>query len=251
MIKYCKSCGKEYKGDWCENCGYGKPDIQIKAFDKYKVEKPERFMTEEELAEKSRRHAESEKERKLEEASRAKESRAAQKKSSQWSFIIMAAAVFAAIVLFVLYQNGIIFKGADKSDTIKDYFYSIAEKDFDKYISTMIEPMAEEYRKELDSQGLSKTDFMTQSYSDYSQIFGDGFSISKLTQGKETKMSSEEIKSSQQIIKEAFGKSYSIKEAYRVAVEVTYSGPVSSSTMNYYVYVGKINRKWYILNIEG
>lgn len=252
MIKYCKSCGKEYKGDWCEHCGHGKPDIEVKAYDKYKVNKPERFMTEEELQEKNRLREKQLETQEEQRKGKEKKSRSAQKKkSSQWTFIITVALVFVGVVLFTLYSSGVIFKPADKNEVIQNYFYSIAEKDFDKYISTMIAPMADEYRQELEEKGLSKTDFMGQSYADYTETFGEGFSITKFSTGREVQMSAQEIKASQQTIKAAFGKSYTIKEAYRIPAEVTYEGPVSGSTMNYYVYVGKIKNKWYILNIEG
>ena len=51
MSKICKSCGKEYKGEFCEHCGYGDPDLEIKAVKKYQTNKPVRFMTAEEKEE--------------------------------------------------------------------------------------------------------------------------------------------------------------------------------------------------------
>lgn len=250
MIKYCKSCGKEYSGKWCEHCGYGKPDLVTHAADKYKKEKPERFMTDEEKTERSKRLAEKrEAEKKLDSEKQSK-SRAAQKRKSQWAFIIIALVVFAAVAVFALWQNGIIFKGADKTEVITTYFNAIAGGDFDGYTSTMVEPMAKGYEEELEKQGLSKSEFMKKSYEDYEKGFGEGYTVS-VSFGNEEKMSGEEISDSENILKSAYGKSYSIKEAYKVATNVTYTGTLTEETVDYYVYVGKIGSRWYILNIDG
>ena len=34
--RICKSCGAEYKGEYCDKCGYGKPDVTSKALEKMK-----------------------------------------------------------------------------------------------------------------------------------------------------------------------------------------------------------------------
>ncbi|MBQ8378381.1 MAG: hypothetical protein IJX42_04535, partial [Oscillospiraceae bacterium] len=93
MIKYCKSCGKEYKGDYCEHCGYGKPDLEVKAYDKYKVNKPERFMTDEEKAQRAEELKAKREAVKKQENKTSSQRRKAQTKSSQWGFIIVAVLV--------------------------------------------------------------------------------------------------------------------------------------------------------------
>ena len=133
MIKYCKSCGKEYKGDWCEHCGFGKPDLEIKAFDKYKVNKPERFMTEEEKAQRAEEYKKQAKESSKNKTSAKPLQKPA--KGSQWGFIILVAVVFAAIVIFMLWQNGIIFH-KDKTEVITTYFNSIQTNDFEGIVVT-------------------------------------------------------------------------------------------------------------------
>ena len=36
IMKICKSCGKEYKGEYCEHCGYGDPKLKTHAADNRK-----------------------------------------------------------------------------------------------------------------------------------------------------------------------------------------------------------------------
>lgn len=250
MIKYCKSCGKEYSGKYCTHCGYGKEDLEIKAYDKYRVNKPERFLTDEEKAERAERYKakrEAEKKAGNEKASR---NRQAQKKNSQWGFIIVAILVFVAIVLFVLYDGGYIFQGKDKKEVITTYFNAIDDNDFEAYLSTMVEPMADEYRKQADEIGISDEKAMETLYADYIEGFGEGYTIT-VEYGAETQMSDTEIKNSQVTLEEAYGELFNIKEAYRVSATVTFKGSKAEETLDMYVYVGKIKRNWYILNIDN
>ena len=250
MIKYCKSCGKEYSGEYCKNCGYGKPDLEVKAYDKYKVKKPERFMTDEE---KEKRAQELKAER---EASKQQDSqvvakrRQAQKKNSQWAFIITAIVVFIGVVLLALYSGGYIFQSADKTDVIKTYFSAIENNDFDGYLGTMVEPMADQYRESAKELGISDSDAMKELYSDYIEGFGENYTIT-LKFGNEEKVDDGVISQSESTLKSAYGKSFDIKEAYKVAVNVVFKGDKAEETQDMYVFVGKIGRKWYILNIDN
>lgn len=249
MIKYCKSCSKEYSGDYCKHCGYGKKDLEIKAYDKYRVLKPERFMTDEEKSER----AEQLRNKRAQQATAAKENtarkRQAQKKKSQWGYIAVAVAVFAAIMVFVLYEGGYIFS-KNKTDVISAYFTAIADNDFEKYLGTMLEPMADEYKKEAKKLGLDETEAMQELYSDYSEGYGKGYTVS-LKFGNEEKISESDIKESEQTLETAYKKSYNIKDAYKIAVNVTFKGEKKQETVPMYVYIAKIKGDWYILNIEG
>lgn len=250
MIKYCKSCGKEYRGKFCEHCGYGKEDVKIKAYDKYKVEKPERFMTDEEKAAKSESlRAKREEEKRTSREKSQNRTRPA-KASSQWGFIITAVVIFAVVVLLALYKSGFIGQTKDKTEVIDRYFSSIDNGDFDGYLSTMIAPMAEDYRSTAKEMGISDEDAMDELYSDYIEGFGEGYTVT-VEFGAEAEMSSAEIKSSENTLYQAYGKNYDIKEAYRVAVNVTFKGTKAEETQDMYVYVGKIKGKWYILNIDN
>lgn len=250
MVKYCKSCGKEYCGDYCEHCGYGKEDIKVKAFDKYKVNKPERFMTEEEKRERSeqirkKREQERESSKKNLSANRKK-----QKKKSQWGFIIVAIVVFIGVVIFALYSGGYIFQAKDKKEVITTYLSAIESNNFEQYLGTMVEPMADDLREEAKSMGLSDGNAISELYSDYIEGFGEGYTIS-VEYGTETQMTSDDIKNSEEILKNAYGESFEIKDAYKVATTLVFKGSKAEETVNWYFYIGKIKGDWYILNIDG
>lgn len=250
MIKYCKSCGKEYSGDFCEHCGYGKEDLKVKAFDKYKVQKPERFMTDEEKQERSellRKKREQEREMSKKNGSK---NRKNQKKKSQWTFIVIALVVFVGVVLLALYSGGYIFQGKDKKEVISTYVSAIEKGDFESYLGTMVEPMADELRQEANKMGISDAKAIDELYSDYNEGFGEGYTIS-LEYGTETEMTSDDIKNSQEILKNTYGKDYKIKEAYKVATTLTFKGSKAEETVNWYFYIAKIKNDWYILNIDG
>lgn len=250
MIKYCKSCEKEYSGSYCQHCGYGKEDIKVKAYDKYKVNKPERFMTDEEKRERSEKLRKQREQQRKESAKTASKSRQKQKKKSQWGFIITAIVIFIGVVVVTLYSGGYIFQGKDKKEVIGDYISAIESGDFEKYLSTMVEPMADEYRSQAKSMGLSDSEAIDVLYADYNEGFGEGYSIS-IEYGTETEMTSDDIKNSEEILKNKYEKNYNIKEAYKVAATLKFKGSKAEETVNWYFYVGKIKGDWYILNIDG
>ena len=250
MIKYCKSCGKEYKGDYCKLCGYGKPDLEVKAYDKYKVNKPERFMTDEEKAQRAEEMKAQREAVKKQENTTSSQRRKAQTNSSPWGFIIVAVLVFIAIVLFVLYEAGFIFQPKDKKEVITTYFESIENNDFEGYMSTMVKPMAEEYRSYADVKGLSDTEAMKELYADYIEGFGEGYTIT-VEYGAEEMVSETIIKNSEYLLNSEYEEKFDITEAYMINTTVTFKGNKAEETQTMHVFVGKIGRKWYILNIDN
>lgn len=250
MIKYCKSCGKEYSGSYCENCGYGKENLKIKAYDKYKVKKPERFMTDEEKRQRSEEFRKKREQEKNSAGKVASKNRKKQRQKSQWSFIIIAIIVFAGVVLLALYSGGYIFQGKDKKEVISTYLSAIEQGDFESYLSTMVEPMAEKLRSDAKKRGISEENAMDELYADYNDGFGEGYTVS-VEFGTEEEMTADDIKNSEKLLKEAYDEEFKIKEAYKVATTVVFKGTKAEETVNYYFYVGKIKGDWYILNIEG
>lgn len=248
MSKNCKSCGKEYSGNYCNHCGYGNPDLKIKAYEKYKYEKPERFLSDEEkaqLSEKKKSHT-----KKVNQStSNSQSGTIANKKTSGWSFFVLVICVFAIIIFAVLYKSGKIFLPASKDDVIKTYFASIADCDFDGYVSTMIKPVAVGHKDEMSDANYSKNEYMKKLYADYTEGYGDGYSAT-VKINSYTVMLDIDITASEYTLKQAYNKKYNISEAFEANVDVSYNGSKKNETVNYLVYVAKIGRNWYILNIE-
>lgn len=236
MVKYCKSCGAEYKGDYCDKCGYGKPAERSKTFDKYKSNRQRK---EEKLAAAAEREAALQKKGIHEKSKMTK---------SQIVIVVCVLAAVAAVVVWALWNAGVIGAG-DKTEPIVDYFTAIAENDYDKYVSSMPKAIAKTYDDYVSENGLSKDTFVKESYSDYHAILGESFTA-KVTCGREEELSAEEIAQAENDYKSNFGDDIRIKEAYAVSVEVKFTGDLSEQTYNYDAYVAHIGWHWYIINME-
>lgn len=228
MEKYCKSCGKSYSGEYCEHCGYGKEPQRAKAFDKYK----------------SNRQIKAERQAAAEAAKKQGKT-----KMAPWQIaVIVGIFVLAAgIVLWSLWRDGVIGIG-DKTEPIIAYFESIAENDYDKYVSTMPEDIAKTYDSYMQQNGLSKDNFIRESYSDYYSILGESFTVS-VNCGTEQRLVDSYVADEQEIYEQNYGKSIKIREEYLIPVEVTFNGNSVSEQYYYDVYVVRVGFDWFIIDI--
>lgn len=238
LAKICKSCGKEYSGEWCEHCGYGNPDLKVKAAEKYKkIQKPVRHMTEEE---KARYYAE-----------QTKKTKSKRKSADSKALKILTAAfcvlLVAAIVLFVLYKKEYIFKPEDKSEVISNYFQSINDRDFDAFLSCVPDEIEDQYKSEAEKMDIESGNEIEFLYSDFSDIYGDDFKFD-ITIGRESEVDSSTISDYEDQYKELYDSSINISEASSFAVEAKISGEKSESTVYYEVYVAKIGGHRYIVD---
>lgn len=233
MIRYCKSCGSEYKGDYCENCGYGKPAERAKAFEKYRS---------------NRRRSEENSENKENSEKQGSKKDGRRMTGAQAGVVVGVAVVTVGVLLWSLWRDGIIGSG-DKTQPITDYFEAIAENDYGKYIGSMPKAIAKTYDEYIDGHGLSEESFVRDSYSDYYDILGDSFTVD-VRCGEEEKVSDAEIADAEINYERDFGEEVSIKEAYKIYVEVTYKGSRAQETYYYDVYVAKIGFHWYVISID-
>ncbi len=225
MAKYCKSCGKEYSGSYCDKCGYGKPAERSKTFDKYK----------------SNRQLKEEKLKKAQQSGKKPVSA-----GRIIALVVMVAAVIG-LVIWALIKADIIGTG-DKTEPVKSYFEAIAENDYDKYVSTMPEAIADTYDEYIKTFSLSKDSFIKDSYSDYYQLLGDSFTVT-VNCGEETELGGADVMDAEETFKQNFGEEVTFKKAYKIYTEVVYTGDVTK-TYYYDVYVAKIGFSWYIVNID-
>ena len=239
MAKVCKSCGEMYSGKYCDKCGYGDPKLKTsKAAVKYKkATKPERFRTEEDKAV----YAKWEKER-LE----ARKKNRNYDKNAGVKTLIIVAVVVVGVVFAVLWQSGVIFN-VDKKEVVKQYFSSIQNSDFDKFIDCFPSDMKDEYEQQRKDGGYSKEDVMKKVlYASFIEQYGEGYTID-VKFGDETKLEKDDYDLSE--YKKAYGKIPSISEAYELVVNVTFRGSKDSADAKLYVYVGKIGRSWKIFGM--
>lgn len=237
MAKICKSCGKEYTGDWCPHCGYGDPNLKTKAADKYKKNtKPVRFMTEEEKAEYY--------------AEQAKSGKKIKKPSRKAIRIITASvcvAIVTAIALFVLYKQGIIFDEGDPSEVAKSYFTAINDRDFDAFLDCVPPAISDAYEEEVEELGIEDGAEFDTLYSDIMDAYGDDFKI-ETEFGRQSEVDDDTISDYEDTYEELYDKSINVKKAYKYSVTATISGSEGSDVAYYEVYVARFGGSWYVVD---
>ncbi|MCC8192076.1 MAG: hypothetical protein LIO41_03435 [Ruminococcus sp.] len=238
MTKVCKSCGKEYTGDYCEHCGYGNPDLKIKSAEKYKqTQKPLKVMTDEERTEYSKEQKEKRAGKKL------------PKKATKILSCIVGVLIVAAIVLFVLYRQGYIFNSVQKEDVAEKYFDSINSRSFSDFLSCVPPAVKEVYEDEAEELGLDDSNALDTLYSDMIEMYGDDFEIDT-TLGKAKTVDDDAIEDYEDEYKEYYDKSISVSQAYVISATATISGSLASDEVYYEIYTAKIGGKWYVVNVS-
>ena len=239
MPKICKSCGKEYTGEFCEHCGYGNPNLEIKATKKYETKIPERFIP---LEEQERLAKE-----RLAQGKKPKTITTKQKRNQKILLLILVIAL-AGIIFFVLYNQGM-FSSNDPNELVNQYFTSISEMDYDKYNACFSSDLAKENNKGIKSQGLDKDTAMETLYSDYINVFGKGFK-STVKIDETLDMDKGDVIEQEMDYQEQYGKSVSLEEGKIVKTTVKFEGSKSSEDVKFEVYVARIGAKWCILNVK-
>lgn len=239
MPKICKSCGKEYTGDFCEHCGYGNPNLEIKAAKKYETKIPERFLPPEEQERLAKER--------LAQGKKPKTKTTKQIRNQKILLIILVIAV-SGIIFFVLYNQGM-FSSNDPNELVNQYFTSISEMDYDKYNDCFSSDLAKENNKGIKSQGLDKDTAMETLYSDYINVFGKGFK-STVKIDETLDMDKGDVIEQEMDYQEQYGKSVSLEEGKIVKTTVKFEGSKSSEDVKFEVYVARIGAKWCILNVK-
>ncbi|MBR6046314.1 MAG: hypothetical protein IKP47_11835 [Ruminococcus sp.] len=235
--KICRSCGQYYKGEYCDKCGYGKPEVKSKELEKLKKKtpkKPVRFMTPEEI----------------QAAGKEKKQAAVRKQdpNARRNFLIVIALVSVGIIIWVLISKGLLFTN-NRDDVIKQYFTALDTNNFDKFVDTLPSEIKDAYKDEKKQMGLGGEDYMLSFKKDLTEVYGAGLSI-KVELGSEEQIDKGEITEDLSGYKAAYGSAPSVSEAYIVNCEVTYSGQNKSETVEYDCYIGKVGWKWKIFNME-
>lgn len=239
MPKVCKSCGKEYTGEYCEHCGYGNPNIKIKAAKKYETKIPERFLP---LEEQERIAKE-----RLAQGKKPKTKTYRQKRNQKILLILLIIAA-AGIILYVLYSQGM-FSRNNPEELVNQYFTSISAMDYDKYNDCFSKDLADSNDKAIKSQKLDKDKAMETLYSDYINVFGKNFKTN-IKIDETAKMNKGDIIEQEVNYQKQFGKSISIDEGKIIKTTVKFEGSKSAENVKFNVFIAKLGAKWCILNVE-
>lgn len=226
----CKSCGKDYKGEFCPHCGYGDPNLKTHAADKYKTKTPRRYMTPEQKAE-------------YDEALRQKE--LARKKGEkvrdpkQTRLLIIVAAAVAIIILGTLFGSGALGINEKNTDVIEKYFNAINDRDFDRYIDCYPKEIKQSLKDDLDETGYSKEKYMEAYCADFAAEYGDDFKINYSVL-KTEEMSEYDMSD----YKAAYGSVPELNEVYNVVMELKFEGSGGSDSFRMNCYVARVGRHW-------
>jgi hypothetical protein len=235
MAKTCKSCGKEYKGEFCEHCGYGNPNLKIKAAKKYKKSTtPVRFMTPEQKAEY------------YEELKKKRQEGGKKKRDPKMVRLLIVLIIVALLVVFgTLYRSGVIGFNEQSTDVVEKYLDAINDRDFDSYVSCFPKEMRKDYENDLEETGYSEKEYMEAFNADFAEEYGSDFKI-----GYEIQSAKTITEYSTDGYTEAYGTTPDISEANIVIVDVTFKGSEGEETFRMDCYVGKVGRHWKLFYMQ-
>lgn len=231
--KICKSCGSYYSGDYCEKCGWGNPDIKSRTAEKYhKSTVPKKFRNAEQQAiakqwddERKSRHD----------------------PNAKIKLLITAIVVALGLVIYALYSQGLIFSNT-KESVIKDYFESVQNGDFDKFVDCFPKEIKQEYQQDRVNGNYSKEECMNEIlFKDFRDTYGDDYTI-KVKFGKQKKLSASDYDMTE--YKKSYGTVPKISEVYEILTTVTLKGSKASDEVHLYISVGKSGGKWRIFNLS-
>lgn len=238
MGKICKSCGNYYSGDYCDKCGYGKPAGVSKAAKKYRDaarRKPERMQT----AEDKKLLAKWAKEERTEVTEKRVDPKARQ------HFLIVVAIAAVTVIVLALYRSGAIFSNT-REEVVRQYFSAISEGDFDKFIKCFPKEIKRDYEEDRTASGLSKKDYMKALYQDFTEEYGEGYSIN-IKLGNETQLNADDYDMSD--YKAQYGSAPRLSEVYEMVVNADFRGLKGNDQAKLYLYVGKTGGYWRIFGM--
>ena len=236
MSKVCKSCGKEYKGKFCEHCGYGDPSLKTHAADKYKKQKAVRYMTPEE---KEEYYAEL----KRREAERRRTGKQKRDPKQVRLLIVLAVAVVLLIGGTLLFSG--VFGSGSSSEVVASFFKAVNERDFKKYASCHSKEQKEAIYDDLAASGLNEKQYMDEFCSVFAEEYGDDFTVTYSIENIDplTSYSMEDYRA-------AYGTAPNISEAELVVLDVTFKGSKGEETFKMNASTAHIGLSWKLLDLS-
>ena len=233
-MKICKSCGKEYKGEYCEHCGYGDPKLKTRASDKYKkkggyVPPDQRKSTNSKPAKKNaKKNVRGRK----------------QRDPKQVRLLVVLVIAVAGIILWTLVGSGIFGAGNSSAEVVNTFFTAVNERDFGKYAGCHSKEQKNAIIDDLRETGLNERQYMDEFCAPFAEQYGEDFKVSYKI------ISTEPMKNySMDEYREAYGTVPTISEAECVNLDVTFEGSAGSETFRMQAYTAHIGLSWRMLEL--
>ncbi len=238
MAKICKSCGKEYKGEFCEHCGYGDPKLKTHAADKYK-KKPSGYVPPDE-----RKGSKSGKTKSKGKSGKAKNSSRRQRDPKQVRLLIVLSIAVAVMIGWALIGSGIFGAGNSSAEVVDNFFKAVNERDFDKYAKCHSKEQKKAIIDDLRETGLTEQQYMDEFRAPFAEEYGSDFTVNYtiLSTEKMTNYSMDEYR-------EAYGTVPTISEAECVVLDVTFEGSAGSETFRMHAYCAHIGLSWRLMEL--
>lgn len=230
MRKNCPNCGERFEGDVCPSCG----TAVSKGF---KKRTSSSRLAEEAIADKFM----TDKQRATAEASLAS-------RKSERNVLIFLIIIVLLAVGFILYRSGVVGGGSYKKP-IEQYFKGIATRDFDLYVSTMLESVRDGYISERDELGYDGYGYMDTLYRDLFMQFGEDMKVS-LKFGSRRRPDEEFVQSFKSDYLRFYGESINVKTVYAVETTAHFSGELSEADVELDSFVIRQGGKWYIVGCD-
>ena len=162
--------------------------------------------------------------------------------------LIVLCVLGVLFVVFVLWRNGLIGSGKVENVAI-NYFESICERDFDKFVACQPEEIARSHKGDLADSGLEKTEFMSELYSDFFDEFGDDMTVT-VEIGESKAVEQVYINYFLRTYAEIYGAEPKYSSFLELDVSATFSGSNSTDTILLDCFMMKSNGKWYVVGCD-
>ena len=176
-------------------------------------------------------------------ASRPKKQASSKEQTQKQQRILLVLIILVIIGgAIILYRNGVIGGNASRQP-VEDYLNAIAAKDFEGYVATMPEDIAQGYRSEMNELGLSGEDYMRRLYDDYFTEFGEDLSVSVEITGR-SRPESQYVDNFKQSYLDIYGREIKISSVFEVDATAHFSGEKSQDDIELECFVIKTEGRW-------
>jgi hypothetical protein len=227
LSKICVSCGKEYKGEFCEHCGYGDPKLKTHAADKYR-KKSNSYVPPDERGKKPQSSG----------------GRGKKRDPKQVRLLIVFAVALALLIGWTLAGSGLFGAGNSSAEVVNTFFRSVNERDFGKYAGCHSKEQKNAIIADLRETGLSEREYMDEFRAPFAEEYGSDFVVSYKI------LSTEKMQSySMDEYRAAYGSVPTISEAECVVLDVTFEGSAGSETFRMHAYTAHIGLSWRLMEL--